>query len=959
MNKYIHYLVSLCALTFLMPLCAQSTWSTPVALSQGYYPQVCCDPDGNPIAVWLEGDINTGVLAIYGSIYKDGAWQPYPDQITNAFNLYFSPQLCCDKSGHAIVAWVEIDEYGNPVVYATGYTPGNQSPTNGDPISVGEAGVNIDSFNICCDTSGHAIIIWVQDNGEGSQELMGAGYAPGQPNPVKRSQISDNVNFEDSPALCCDAKNHAIVTWTRQDDTIIYGAGYTPGQTPRIDTIAAPSGASVTAPSICCDTQGHAIIAWTQSISRSQSQIYGRGYTIADPSHDPLPQQISMANENGCVDFSAICCPTPGKAVVVWTQCDTSTTPFNQASIYGTEFTPSITPTFWDLISIAPAGNSFDNMQICCISSSKIIVVWSLINCECSCGDEPRCPPPYTYSINGTEYTPNAVPPSHPQKISLDFLSTQSPILSITCCNCKTFALWDQNSEIEYSFLIAEKQTILDIDQTNQDCKTQTETITVHTCGDPAYLEFQLDNRSQQFGNNVFTNVGNGNHTITVTDPEPYSPPSIFSFTVNIPCPSPAACLPANKLFLAGTYSHGAPIQSVAWSDPTGTIPALAAIGGYKSIACNSAATSISVYALDTTTTKLTQIFADLPTDYVYSVDWCTINGVPYLAVAGCPSGGTSVWIYRYDPNYGMVQVATSAAHNGIVYAVKWLCDKCNNYDLRNLAIGGDSVDGIDIRILQFNAATPSLYQIGSASSESTIYSLDWCKSNNPCVANNCLYLVAGGTIASECNYPVNLYIYAVTCDGIMTLVQSGYYEGATIRSTKWCCLQDAACKNLMYLVVAGDPITAGPYTGKNLLVYYYSPTANLLKPFASHTQQEKVFGVDWLQGCQCKDFVAGSGCLTGACTPNIFVYNIDKAFLPDLGIVTQKHFDDNITSVATIKIGDITYILAGSESNNWTNTTKIDPLCPLPTFGNELALYKGIFCQTTAAVPCKPTPDM
>ena len=119
------------------------------------------------------------------------------------------------------------------------------------------------------------------------------------------------------------------------------------------------------------------------------------------------------------------------------------------------------------------------------------------------------------------------------------------------------------------------------------------------------------------------------------------------------------------------------------------------------------------------------------------------------------------------------------------------------------------------------------------------------------------------------------------------------------------------------------------------------------LKPFAAALQPDKVFGLDWLQGCNCNDLIAGSGCLTGQCIPNIFVYNLtkDAACHFDLDVVTRKHFDDNITSVATCKIGDITYVIAGSERNDW-GPVSLDPLCPLPSFGNELALYKGIFCQ-------------
>ena len=142
----------------------------------------------------------------------------------------------------------------------------------------------------------------------------------------------------------------------------------------------------------------------------------------------------------------------------------------------------------------------------------------------------------------------------------------------LTCCACQAFALWtDAMTDYIQSSYLTLNLNIKDIIPSNIDCTTQTETVIVQTCGYPDDLEFQLDDGYPQHGNPVFNNVGNGPHTVTVTDhSDPYALQSTFDFTVNIlPCPSPVECLPANKLFLAGKYSHGAPIQSVAWSCPT------------------------------------------------------------------------------------------------------------------------------------------------------------------------------------------------------------------------------------------------------------------------------------------------------------------------------------------------------------------------------------------------------
>ena len=273
MNNSIKYLVSLCALMLLIPLHAVPNWSAPanVSLVTGQLQQVCCDPEGNPIAVWLQsiGDL----YAVYGSTYTNGQWK-MPEQISNPFTLYTNPsiqlvgpQLCCDAPGHAIVLWVAADIYGkNPVLYATGYTPGNQSPTNGDQVSIDATAIG-GYPELCCDQKGHAILAWVQGDEDGNPVLYGAGYTP-QINQVMSNLISYDANFEVfSFALCCDKPGHAIIVWANlvnpntDGSTIIYDTGYKPGDVPVIDTIYTvpspnPLLLSVSYPVICCDAPG-------------------------------------------------------------------------------------------------------------------------------------------------------------------------------------------------------------------------------------------------------------------------------------------------------------------------------------------------------------------------------------------------------------------------------------------------------------------------------------------------------------------------------------------------------------------------------------------------------------------------------------------------------------------------------------------------------------------------------
>lgn len=488
---------------------------------------------------------------------------------------------------------------------------------------------------------------------------------------------------------------------------------------------------------------------------------------------------------------------------------------------------------------------------------------------------------------------------------------------------------------------------ILELDR--PDSSVCTRGLTAYAFGGTPPYHFYVDGIPYK-GNNF--NLLPGTYVISVEDSsEPY--PNSVAKEITIPPflrQTIQTCMPRNKLVLLGNYVHGAPIQSVAWSCANENCPdTLAAIGGYKGCSDNCECASVRVYLLEKE--KLRSLWSDLPTNYVYCVTWCCIAGIPYLAVAGCPDkDGNSLWIYRYNWQYQVMElVGKSDAHKGIVYSVAWLCDECTDSPgIRNLAIGGEPVNNSEIKILQFNSSTQTISFLGATSFGTTVYALDVCKDINPCTQQHCLYLVAGGKTAYDCLTPVNIRIYAISCDGIMTMQTDDYFEGGTVRAAQWCCQSDKICPNYMYLAVGGDP---EPEYGTNIKIYYYHPISGTFQPFAWQSQPEKVFTVNWLTGCQCKHLAAGSGCVDQDCVQNIFVYGLDKMLVPRLATTTSKHFDDNITSMAWCKIGDMYYVLAGSESNRWQAKDTIDPLCPINNQHAELVLYKGVFCKNQPLV--------
>ena len=167
-----------------------------------------------------------------------------------------------------------------------------------------------------------------------------------------------------------------------------------------------------------------------------------------------------------------------------------------------------------------------------------------------------------------------------------------------------------------------------------------------------------------------------------------------------------------NRLFLAGTYNHGAPIQSVAWSCPTDTCSTpFAAIGGYKGCDSTCTCASIRAYTLDTSTSQLIPINIDnpLPTDYVYSVNWCCVPNLQYsssfLTVAGCPdSTGHSLWAYNYVPETNSLEtLGNPFVHNATLYAAKCVQLECNGRQQTYVVVAGQEADGANIKVLDHN----------------------------------------------------------------------------------------------------------------------------------------------------------------------------------------------------------------------------------------------------------------
>jgi hypothetical protein len=425
---------------------------------------------------------------------------------------------------------------------------------------------------------------------------------------------------------------------------------------------------------------------------------------------------------------------------------------------------------------------------------------------------------------------------------------------------------------------------------------------------------------------------------------------------------SHCTCTNCQSLNLVNRQTHGAPVQSVAWlcnncgsngqcscTDQYIIPHPTAAIGGYLSYtnACDGA--TIRTYALNFMNDQLVQTAHALPTSFVYSVDWCCIDGNAYLAVGGRTNEttGFDVWIYKYtfDGITGTLELIDSFAHGTTVWAVAWLNDDCNNSSSRYLAIGGDPSNNIDLRLLSFNAELKQLSLTTNRTHGATVYALDWCVRplQNP-------LLLAGGKIATENYKHCNFRIYSVSCGGSMNFFSSGLYCGQTVRTAKWHCYNDAICSTLPIFAIGGDAADESCCNQSeklaNIQIYALNTLTHHVCPMVHTHQQGRVFSIDWYPNCKEPLMTAGSGCKSDCLyEANIAAYTLSMNPSKNLHCKTYSRFDDSIASLKWCTFGNCSYLLVGAEHGN-SDHCSVDPFCNQQP---DIALYKAKLCTDCA----------
>jgi len=176
-----------------------------------FNPQIAVDSSGNAIAVWRQYDDSK--WNIYANRYDSdaGTWGT-AELIETGDGPVFDPQIAVDSSGNAIAVW---RQYGSSRwnIYANRYVPGTGWGT-AELIETDDG----DAFNpqIAVDSSGNAIAVWRQKDGT-KYNIYANCYVPNEGGWGTAELIETDDGDASSPQIAVDSSGNAIAVWEQSD----------------------------------------------------------------------------------------------------------------------------------------------------------------------------------------------------------------------------------------------------------------------------------------------------------------------------------------------------------------------------------------------------------------------------------------------------------------------------------------------------------------------------------------------------------------------------------------------------------------------------------------------------------------------------------------------------------------------------------------------------------------------
>ncbi len=292
-----------------------------------YGPQLCSDGQGGAIITWMVGgadDIYAQRINSVGTVQ----WMDNGTVICNDPTSQFSPQICSDGQGGAIIVW-EDSRNTNYDIYAQRLNSDGTVYWTDNGTAISSAFNNQASPQLCSDGQGGAIIVW-EDYRNSNYDIYAKRIDSDSEIPDIDEQWDDNgkaictiINEQKETQICSDGAGGAIITWQDSRGTSdIYAQRILSNGTIfwTVDgEIISTASNNQQAPQICSDGAGGAIITWHDNRDNSQT-----GYDIYAQRIDPEGTVLWTANGVSiCTAIFAqgepqICTDGAGGAIITW-----------------------------------------------------------------------------------------------------------------------------------------------------------------------------------------------------------------------------------------------------------------------------------------------------------------------------------------------------------------------------------------------------------------------------------------------------------------------------------------------------------------------------------------------------------------------------------------------------------------------------------------------------------------
>jgi len=285
-------------------------------------PEICSDGDGGAIITWSDDrgddeDIYVQRIDSNGNTL----WMDNGTVICNATGEQWTPIICRDGDGGAIIVWVD-NRGPDRDIYAQRIDAGGNILWNDNGTNICNATNQQRAPRICIDNAGGAIITWsddrVDDQDIYTQRIDSDGNILWKKN---GTVICNATGIQWFPKLCIDETGGAIITWSddRGDDQDIYAQQIdSNGNTLWMDngTVICNATGNQMTPTICRDGYGGAIITWGDDRGDNQDiyaqRIDSNGNTLW------MNNGIGICTENNNQEYSKICSGGTGGAIIAW-----------------------------------------------------------------------------------------------------------------------------------------------------------------------------------------------------------------------------------------------------------------------------------------------------------------------------------------------------------------------------------------------------------------------------------------------------------------------------------------------------------------------------------------------------------------------------------------------------------------------------------------------------------------